>query len=102
MYINAEKLIAEIERFSSTEYGNNTLGDDVANSALDYVLKEIIPSLQHEQPAMDKDFFFDEVLKVYDENNKYPPRSEEELTMLETIAHHFWNKGYNARKEEMK
>lgn len=57
---------------------------------------------QQEQPEVDEDFFFDEVLKVYDDNNKYPPRSEEELTMLETIARHFWNKGYSARKEESK
>lgn len=48
-YIDADKLKAEIERFSATEYGDNTLGDDVANGALDYVLEEIIPSLQQEQ-----------------------------------------------------
>ena len=48
-YIPAEKLIAEIERFSATEFGDNTLGDDVAKGALDYVLEEIIPSLQQEQ-----------------------------------------------------
>lgn len=52
-YIDAEKLIAEIERFSATEYGGNTFGDDVANGALDYVLDEIIPSLQQEQPEVD-------------------------------------------------
>lgn len=49
-YIDADKLIAEIERFSATEYGGNTLGDDVAKGALDYVLEELIPSLQQEQP----------------------------------------------------
>lgn len=49
-YIDAEKLIVEIKRFSSTEYNGNTLGDDVANSALYYVLEEIIPSLQQERP----------------------------------------------------
>lgn len=49
-YIDAEKLKTEIERFSATEYGDNTFGDDVANGALDYVLEEIIPSLQQEQP----------------------------------------------------
>ena len=48
-YIDAEKLIAEIERFSAVEYGGYTFGDDVANGALDYVLKKIIPSLQQEQ-----------------------------------------------------
>ena len=52
-YIPADKLIAEIERLSATEYGGNTLGDDVANGALDYVLEEIIPSLQQEQPEVD-------------------------------------------------
>ena len=51
-YIDSEKLIAEIERFKATEYGGNTLGDDVANGALDYVLEEIIPSLQQEQPQL--------------------------------------------------
>lgn len=49
-YIDVEKLKTEIERFSATEYGDNTFGDDVANGALDYVLEEIIPSLQQEQP----------------------------------------------------
>lgn len=48
-YIDVEKLIAKIERFSATEFGDNTLGDDVAKGALDYVLEEIIPSLQQEQ-----------------------------------------------------
>lgn len=46
-HINAEKLKAEIKRLKAIEYGDNTLGNDIANSALDYVLEEIIPSLQH-------------------------------------------------------
>lgn len=49
-YIDVDKLIAEIERFCASEYGGNTLEDDVANGALDYVLEKIIPSLQQEQP----------------------------------------------------
>lgn len=56
-YIDAEKLIDEIERFSATEYGGNTFGDDVANGALDYVLEEIIPSLQQEQQEMNLEKF---------------------------------------------
>lgn len=52
-YIPVDKLIAEIERFSATEYGDNTLGDDVANGALNYVLEEIIPSLQQELSEVD-------------------------------------------------
>lgn len=54
-YIEVEKLIAEINRFRATEYDGNTFGDDVANGALDYVLEEIIPSLQQEQPEADLD-----------------------------------------------
>ncbi len=53
-YIDADKLKAEIERFSATEYGDNTFGDDIANGALDYVLEKIIPSLQQEQPEVDE------------------------------------------------
>lgn len=48
-YIDADRLKAEIERFSAAEYGDNTFGDDVANGALDYVLEEIIPSIQQDQ-----------------------------------------------------
>lgn len=51
-YINVDKLKEEIERFSATEYGDNTFGDDVANGALYYVLEEIIPSLQQEETDM--------------------------------------------------
>ena len=55
-YIDAELLRAEIERFSATEYGDNTFGDDIANGALDYVLEEIIPSLQQEQESVAERF----------------------------------------------
>ena len=48
-YINVDNLKEEIKKLSATEYGDNTFGDDVANCALDYVLEEIIPSLQQEQ-----------------------------------------------------
>ena len=55
---------------------------------------------QEQSKEVNEDFFFDEVLKVYDDNDKYPPRSEEELTMLEIIASHFYELGKNARKED--
>lgn len=59
-------------------------------------------SVKQEQPEeVNEDFFFDEVLRVYDDNDKYPPRSEEELTMLEIIASHFFELGqYNAKKKK--
>lgn len=53
-YIDADKLKEEIERLSATEYNDGTLGDDVTNGALDYVLEKIIPSLQQEQIETDK------------------------------------------------
>lgn len=69
-------------------------------SAYDALLS-IINSLQQGQPEeMNEDFFFDEVLKVYDDNDKYPPRSEEELTMLEIIARHFYGLGINPKKKK--
>ena len=61
---------------------------------------DAIGSLQQEQPEVDEEFFFDEILKVYDDNNKYPPRSEEELTMLETIARHFYELGRKAKEDK--
>ena len=63
-------------------------------------LKSFRPQPKQECREVDEDFFFDEVLKVYDDNNKYPPRSEEELTMLETIARHFYELGRNTKNEE--
>ena len=79
-YINVEKLKAEIERFSATEYGGNTLGDDVANGALDYVLEEIIPSLQQEEECHQLlsllleaiDYSFMKPDKTYDATLTYP------------------------------
>ena len=53
-YIDADKLKEKIKKFSATEYNDGALGDDVANGALDYVLEEIIPSLQQEQIETDK------------------------------------------------
>lgn len=62
-------------------------------------LKAVIDAIAGE-PEADEEFFFDEILKVYDDNNKYPPRSEEELTMLETIARHFYELGRKAKEDK--
>lgn len=53
-YIDADRLKEEIKKFSATMYNDGTYGDDLANCALDYVLEEIIPSLQQEQIETDK------------------------------------------------
>jgi hypothetical protein len=79
-YIDAEKLIDEIERFSATEYGGNTFGDDVANGALDYVLEEIIPSLQQEQPSFPPNL--DEAELKYVESMDNPPANQEEERII--------------------
>ena len=106
-YIDAERLKAEIERRIAAYQKNFDKADNkIAKLSTDgriASLKGILPfiiSLTQEQPVVvDEDFFFDEVLKVYDDNDKYPPRSEEELAMLEIIAHHFYDLGLKARKE---
>jgi len=88
------------------EFGIKILDEEMltvctVGEAIDGICQKLGVSIcKQQRPEMDKDFFFNEVLKVYDDNNKYPPRSEEELTMLEAIARHFYELGLNARKEE--
>jgi len=89
-YIDAEKLIAEIERFSATEYGGDTLGDDVANGALNYVLEEIIPSLTQDQPEVDLEKELDSL--IIPELKKYKA-----LPSMMDVAKHFYELGLNAR-----
>lgn len=97
-YIDAELLRAEIERFSATEYGDNTFGDDIANGALDYVLEEIIPSLQQEHPDVDLE---NEVVSVC-ETYGITEHLDAELCPLDikNIARHFYEMGKNAKNEE--
>ena len=106
-YIDSEKLKAEIERFSATEYGDNTFGDDVANGALDYVLEEIIPSLQQEQPEVnfkieERKWVHDAVDNVFPEDGDF--MSEVDFRkILKDTARHFAEWGaihLNTRKEE--
>ncbi len=99
-YIDAEKLKVEIQKLRSGSCISES--DDYYEYAKDDIL-DIIISLQQEQPKdIEEDFFFDEAMRVYDDNNKYPPSSEEELNMLEIIARHFYELGLNTRKEETK
>lgn len=93
-YIDAGKLIAEIERFSATEYDGNTLGDDVANSALDFVIKEIIPSLQQEQLEVD----FDELINDFLLNNSEFLVERDSKVVVQKLARHFYELGFKARK----
>ena len=98
-YLDIEKLIAEIERFKATEYGGNTLGDDVANGALDYVLEEIIPSLLQEQPEVDLE---KETKRWWKEHLHLNPENQLWMDAHQSVslARYFYELGLNARKEE--
>lgn len=102
-YINADRLKSEIERFSAIEYGDNTFGDDVANGALYYVLEEIIPSIQQEQPEVDIEKEIDAIW-----NPRFNLGWDEKSLIsvnragFENIARYFYLIGLNARKEKSK
>ena len=100
-YIDVEKLIAEIKNFSSKEYGDNTFGDDIVNGALDYVIEEIIPSLQQEQPKIDLEKEIEE--HVYNmphcEFSHYTQDLEDE-DWARAEFRYFYELGLKARKEE--
>ena len=80
-YIDAERLIAEIKKFSATEYGGTTLEDDVANGALDYVIEVVIPSLQQQQHEVD----LTEEIDRYCGTRDVRPVPD----FMETVARHF-------------
>lgn len=102
-YIDAEKLIAEVRRqkheLELSVQSQGDYGQSCQIVAYENILS-LISSLQQEQLEVDEDFFFDEVLNVYDSNGVLPPKNNEAITMLENIARHFYELGLNARKEE--
>ena len=109
-YICAEKLIAEIERFKATEYVGDTLGDDVANCALDYVLEEIIPSLQQKQPeSTNWKFVFPKYLYARTKDNKtidisYAPQDMAAIEYVrnDSIERHEVDLGIQTMVEEIR
>ena len=105
-YIDTEKLIAEIKIFRAIEYKGNTLGDDVANCALDYVLEEIIPFLLQEQPEVDLEkelceYFEGWRIDYYSETEELLKNNgcTVDLDDVKEIARHFYELGLSARKE---
>ena len=90
-----EDFITEVYRVLDADPTN-----DRANAIINAF--DSLPTVSQEQPAveLEDDFFFDEVLNVFDSFKRLPPRDKETLDFLENLARHFWNKGYNARKEE--
>lgn len=89
-YIDAEKLIERLEEMKRAEY-ENCGGVNSKTGALQEV-QELIASLQQEQAEVELErdavqFCFDKGLNVTPYQAK-------------TIAHHFYELGLNARKEE--
>jgi len=87
-YIDAEKLKAEIEkRLSIFEYG---MAYDCWASC-----KKVVESLQQEQPEVDLEREIIRYKVPFSDDREYLNEQT-----LDAIARHFWNKGYNARKEK--
>ena len=107
-YIPAEKLIAEIERqqrklmvLSSHTRQLDTKRDcSLQNGVYLYILS-IIESLQQEQPEADLE---KEICRWMDKlDDKYCMLVDNySIQDIKDTARHFWNKGYNAIKEETK
>ena len=94
-YIDAEKLIAEIERLlKCTELHRGEAVVDGSRQTL-YWIKDFITSLQQEQPEVD----LEKEIKDY----LYPigclQVKNEPFTQLAKCARHFYELGLSARKE---
>lgn len=93
-YIEAEKLKRFVESIGLTPQKSadyNDGRDDVKMIVLDF-----IDSLQQEQPVVD----FEKAYKSYMKSRKDDLSGNAVTVNMKEMAHHFWNKGFNARKEE--
>ena len=108
-YIPAEKLIAEIERRIAAYQKNFDKADNkIARLSTDgriASLKALLPfitSLQQEQSKVELEKFDKEVTRIWGRCAAEPNDSIAclHISTFNEIARHFWNKGYNARKEE--
>ena len=112
-YIDADKLIAKIQPYYEVAKCNahyaaetGTSSDctkwDKAKAIYEHILR-MISSLQQEQPEVDLEKEIDACWK-----NWLSPSNQKEVegvlpkTEFAMYARYFWNKGYNARKEEIK
>ena len=113
-YIDAEKLIAEIERLKE-EY-NKSIPVNVPNDRMEAtkalvcmgkveVLNQalcVLHSLQQEQPEVDLEKELNQWRHKHFKGKRDGDYCGEYLERESQfdLARHFWNKGYNARKEE--
>lgn len=107
-YIDSEKLIAEIEKRiiehrKSLKKDITSISEATLKGSLCAYksIEHFIDSLQQEQPEVDLE---KEIKDWCDENitGVRPIYTADSLIydLLPKTARHFWNKGYNARKEE--
>ena len=117
-YIDAEKLIAEIERLKERAQAERVLYPKTILAAKDYLLIQdydnllsFITSLQQEQLEVDLEKEMDKFYGMYrndkgetydiEDNEPCFDWKEDELAEHELhIAHHFYKLGLNARKED--
>ena len=95
-YIDAEKLIVEIER---QKIGYNTDGNHAAEYETCKKILNITNSLQQEQPEVDLEKEFEDYL----DNVEGQPRMwhpDEQIEWAKDIARHFFELGIKAGKEE--
>ena len=107
-YIDAGKLIAEIERLKKRAEHLEEIS--LTDSERSYwsgesgsleLLTASITSLQQEQPDVDLEKEIDSFLKEAGAPFIWC-NDDEQMEWCSIIARHFWNKGYNAKKEETK
>lgn len=92
-YIDADKLIAEIEGRIALIKGVNSKGDYAKGSIdADMGILEYITSLQQERPEVD----LEEEINSYCGTRDIRPVPD----FMDAVARHFYELGLNARKEE--
>lgn len=98
-YIDADKLIAEIERLIGVHTSKR--GQDEVAINLNY-LKEFITSLQQEQPEMDLEKEIEEYFKGWTETNEGIACYYQyvDLNTCRGIARYFYEFELKVRKEE--
>ena len=99
-YVDSEKLIAELTRMQfdlNAAYRHPQSDSIVRAISLEYDdILSLVDSLQQEQSEVD----FEKEYKSYMKSRKDDLSGNAVTVNMKDMAHHFWNKGFNARNEE--
>ena len=96
-YIEAEKLIAEIERWrdkAKEKYNESTYSMGRCDALAEF--RNHIVSLQQEQPEVD----LDELINDFLLNNSEFLVERDSKVVVQKLARHFYELGFNTKKEE--